>query len=252
MPQQKKRRQPSACCYGSRMVVSPDRPTRRRDAEANHARLLAAATDVFSEQGLSGSLEEIARRAGVGPGTLYRHFPTRDDLVDSIFEARFASLVEIADDALRSSDAWQGLVGFIEDALTLQACDRGLRDVMLQARLRETRLTTMRRKLEPRLGRLVERARTAGQLRPDFEPSDLAVLFWMLATVVDTTAAIHPDLWRRQLTLVLDGLRATQEAPTTLPVRALTKRELTAARRAHAERRSGGRPSPRTSSRSTA
>src|SRR5689334_2491592 len=105
-------------------------PTRspRRDAVRNRELLLAAARAVFGERGVDASLEEIARQAGVGIGTLYRHFPSRQALIDALLEERLGAVVALADAA--AADPADGLGRFLESMIDLQARDRVLRDVL--------------------------------------------------------------------------------------------------------------------------
>ena len=97
-------------------ATTPERPL-RRDAQANRERIVAAARAAFAADGIEVPVEEIARRAGVGMGTLYRHFPTKEDLVDAVLEDAFAEFVALAEQALAEEDAWAGFSGFLEQAL---------------------------------------------------------------------------------------------------------------------------------------
>src|SRR5262245_7903037 len=98
----------------------------RRDARENRARILEAARSTFAELGIDASVEEIARRAGVGMGTLYRRFPTKDALVDAIFEEQLELMAAAAGQAAAADDAWEGLLGYLEYVVGRQAADRGL------------------------------------------------------------------------------------------------------------------------------
>src|SRR5690349_17970285 len=97
----------------------------RRDARANRVRILAAAKDALAEDGLDASVLDIAQRAGLGIGTLYRHFPTKAALVDAIFAEHVDDLVAAGRLALEDPDAWRGLCTFFERAVSLQAQNRG-------------------------------------------------------------------------------------------------------------------------------
>jgi AcrR family transcriptional regulator len=94
-------------------MTSPTRPL-RRDAERNRQRILAAAGELFAERGLSVTLDDIARHAGVGVGTVYRRFPDKNELIDALFEDRLKALCAAAEAALASDDPWDGLVLFLE------------------------------------------------------------------------------------------------------------------------------------------
>ena len=181
---------------------------RRSHARRNHERLVAAAREVFAEQGVDASLEAIARRAGVGIGTLYRHFPTRDALVEAIFERRIGTLVAVADAAAAGSDGWTAFVEFVERTLELQAGDRVLKDILMRYPLQTGRLASARQELRRHVERMLARAQAEGGLRADFTFADLALLLWSFAPVVDATAGVAPHAWRRHLHVLLDGLRA--------------------------------------------
>src|ERR1700753_4493274 len=106
-----------------------DRPL-RRDAERNRQRILTAALRVFTERGLDATLDEIARAAGVGVGTVYRRFPDKESLVTELFRERMDALVTVAETACNAADPWQGLVSYLEFAAAAMAGDQGLRELM--------------------------------------------------------------------------------------------------------------------------
>jgi AcrR family transcriptional regulator len=189
----------------------------RRDAQANRDRILAAAGALFSAQGIEVPLDEIARRAGVGTGTFYRHFPDRDHLLDALFDERVRRFDELMASASDADDAWEGLVGLLTTGLELQATDRGLKDILV-ARARGTgRRSQASPETLQALGDLIERAQRAGRLRPDITLADLPLINAALLGVLDLTGEIAPDAWRRILQIVLDGLCAARAAPTPLP-----------------------------------
>jgi AcrR family transcriptional regulator len=176
----------------------------RVDARRNHERLVAAARTLLGRGGLDVSVREIAREAGVGVGTVYRHFPTRDDLVDAVLEDAFEEIVGAGERALEADDAWAGFTGFIEETLTLTARIRVLKDVVDDEERGRERAASMRARLRPITAELIRRAQAAGALRADFTPEDLSLVFWGTDRVID----LAPDSWRRHLGFVLDGLRA--------------------------------------------
>ncbi|HEY3606036.1 MAG TPA: helix-turn-helix domain-containing protein [Pseudonocardiaceae bacterium] len=188
------------------MAASPERPTLRRDAELNRRRIIAAAREVFRERGLAATLDDVARHAGVGVGTVYRRFANKEELVDALF----ADMVDAADaitiEAAADPDPWHGLATSLEKLCELQAFDRGLREVMLGTGRGPQRERQMQRRVRSAADRLVARAKEQGTLRPDMQPWDLPMIQLMVAAVTDHTG--HPDLWRRYLRLLLDGLRA--------------------------------------------
>src|ERR1700712_345488 len=102
----------------------------RRDAREHREKLLAAAQREFAARGVDASLEKIARDAGVAIGTLYRHFPTRLDLLLAAFEPRLREFLDAAEEALGLDDPWEGLVCYLENLFSVQAGDRGFNDFL--------------------------------------------------------------------------------------------------------------------------
>lgn len=203
--------------------ATPTRPL-RRDAQANRDRIVAAARAAFATDGIEVSVEEIARRAAVGMGTLYRHFPTKEDLVDAVLEETFDQIVGAAEQALTEADAWGGLCGFFEQFFALHVRNRVLKDMLAtQAHGRE-RADAMRARMRPLIRRLVKRAQEQGALRADFAPEDMPFVIWSVGRVIEETRAVAPELWRRHLGFLLDGLRA--DAATPLPHPPLTRAQL--------------------------
>ena len=196
----------------------------RSDARRNRERLIASARELFAATGVDVPVEEITRHAGVGMGTLYRHFPTKEDLIDAVLEESFAGIVELAEQADAEEDAWVGLTGFLEQALALHAANRGLKDMLATSEHGRERAQAMRARIRPVLARLIERAQSQGALRHDFTTEDLPVVFWTTGRVIETTADVAPKHWRRFLGLVLDGMRA--DAATPLPAPPLTRSQL--------------------------
>ena len=198
----------------------------RRDAERNRQRILQAAREVFAERGLGVTLDEIARHAGVGVGTVYRRFADKEALIDALFEDRIGELVAIGEQALTEDDAWEGLLRFLDRSLAMQSADRGLKDVITSSTHGHDRVAQARARMAPPVTQLVHRAQAAGELRADLEPTDVPVITLLLALVADFTSDVVPELWRRYLTIVLDGLRTRREGPSPLPVDALDLDEL--------------------------
>ena len=192
-----------------------DRPL-RRDAERNRQRILDAAREAFAEDGLAVTLDEIAQRAGVGVGTVYRRFPDKEQLIDALFEERIGEAVALAEEALRREDAWEGLVGFLEAVTAVHAADRGLKEVALAGTHGRERVARARKLMFPLVTRLVARAQEQGSLRPDLEPTDLPLLQLMLGSLSDCTREVDPDVWRRFLGILTDGLRTRRDAPNPL------------------------------------
>jgi AcrR family transcriptional regulator len=174
------------------------RPPLRRDAEANRRRVLVAARVVFGEGGVVASLADIAAHAGLGLGTVYRRFANKEQLVDALFDDMVDELAALAQEALADPDAWHGLVTSLEKASEVQAFDRGLREVMFG--------TVVLARIAPAMDELLDRAKAQGALRPDAVAVDIPMIQLMVASITDRTG--RPDLWRRYLRLLLDGLQA--------------------------------------------
>ena len=198
----------------------------RRDAERNRANLIEAGRAVLAELGPDAPLEEIARRAGVGIGTLYRHFPTREALVEAIFAEHIGGVRAAAEEAAAAEDAWAGLVGFLEYVLELQARNLPLRGVLLRHREGQS-LAEHRERMRPLLARIVARAREQGSLRADYTVGDLSLALWSFGPLFEATADVAPNVWRRHLRILLDGMRS--EAATRQQVRPLAGKQLEAA-----------------------
>ena len=194
-------------------AVDAGRPL-RRDAARNRELILEVAAQVFAELGVHAGYDEIARRAGVGVGTVYRRFPERAELVEALFESRIADIVALGEAAAARPVAWDGLVFFIESALEHQVSNRGLKEVMFEGVDPESHERLGRDRITPVLEVLVARAQHEGSLRADVDATDLGIPLMMLCSV---TTLDEPDLWRRYLALFLDGLRARPDlAPLPL------------------------------------
>jgi len=186
----------------------------RADAERNRAALLDAAREVFAEQGLEAPLEEIALRAGVGIGTLYRRFPTRTHLVAAALCDKVAQYVEAAEQALAIPDPGAAFVTYVERICGLQADDRGLSDLLSMALPADEHIEQLRRLANERVAELVGRAKAAGQLRMDFAVEDLLLLLISHASVVHVTHRDAPEAGLRFVALMLDAFGRTAESPS--------------------------------------
>jgi AcrR family transcriptional regulator len=211
----------------------------RRDAELNRQRILRAAAEVFTEQGLQATLDDVARRAGVGVGTVYRRFPDKEALADALFTERLDTLVTLAEGARADPDEWGSLVSFLEQAGGLLAADRGLRQLFMFATYGRDRVGQARARMQPLVTELVTRAQAAGVVRADLRPTDVPLIEFMLAEVAEYARDARPEVWRRYLALLLDGLRPARAGTTALPEPALTPAEMEAAMRTPPLRRPG-------------
>ena len=186
----------------------------RRDARRNHERLLVEARALFSERGIDAPLDELAVRAGVGAGTVYRHFPTRDALVRELYDTAVADLHEFAAEILGAETGWRSVELYLERLASWVAESPYLPAVMRRvAELDPTYRPGA--EFADAIDGLVARAKAEGALRQDVTGVDLSVLVDMLGSVGQYGGAYLP-YWRRQLTIVLDGLRARPDL-TPLP-----------------------------------
>jgi AcrR family transcriptional regulator len=204
------------------------RPERvlRRDAERNRQRILAAAADVFTERGLDATLDDVARHAGVGVGTVYRRFPDKASLADALFDERIDELARLAESAQGEPDAWAALVSFLEDSAEMLATDRGLRQILMFAAQGHDRSARARNRMRPAIQSLLERAQAGGQVRPDLAATDIPIIEFMLAGVAEYTQQVRPTVWRRYLALMLDALRPGQVPRSPLPEPELSPDEM--------------------------
>lgn len=182
-------------------------PRLRADAERNRVAVLAAAREIFGTHGLDASLDEIARRAGVGNATLYRRFPHRRDLIAEVFAGQMTEYVQLSEIALLEPDPWPAFAGYLRRIFEMQATDRGLSELLVtNAFDDDDRLAELRRAAQRGASEVIRRAQAAGVLRADFTRQDISLLMRANAGVVARTGS--PDAWRRQLDLLLDGLAA--------------------------------------------
>ncbi|MFJ6569727.1 TetR/AcrR family transcriptional regulator [Streptomyces sp. NPDC091292] len=211
------------------------RPPLRRDAERNRRRIIEAAREVFRERGLGATLDDVARHAGVGVGTAYRRFANKEELIDALFDDMAETVHTLTEEAAADPDPWHGLASCLERVCELQSFDRGLREVMLGSGRGPQRQERMRALVRPALDQLLARAKEQGTLRVDVAEYDMPMIQLMVATITERTG--HPDLWRRYLRLLLDGLRARPEGETEpLPVVPLGDDELMVSLSASSER----------------
>lgn len=197
----------------------------RKDAAANRERLLRAAGELFAERGLEVTLNDIAHHAGVGVATAYRRFSNKEEVIDALFEERMTQVEDVARDASADPDAWNGLLSFLEGSLELQHGDRGLNEIMNNPLLGDERVNQVRDRIAPLVTDLVEKAKQQGAVRSDLDQTDLIFIQLGLSAIMNRTRGLAPDLYRRYLTMFLDGIRTARTEFSPLPVRALTAHE---------------------------
>ena len=183
-------------------VPAPGKPL-RADARRNRERILNAARAVFADQGIDAQIDDVARRAKVGVGTVYRHFPTKEALRDALVRERFEEIAGYAREALEREDAWEGFCNLVWRASERNADDRAFCEVVAfsdPSRIVEE--TGLAASIET----LMARAKEQGRMRTDATLLDVAMMMCGGSSVM----RMHPDPahWRRYLTVMLDGLRA--------------------------------------------
>jgi AcrR family transcriptional regulator len=206
-------------------VAAPCARPLRRDAEANRQKILVAAAEVFAARGLDVTLDEIALHGGVGVGTVYRRFPSKELLIEALFEEKIDGLVELAAQAAERPDAWCAFIDFMSAAIALQSKNRGLGQVLHSSCYGQSRVAEARARLFPPLTRLLEGAKAQGRLRPDFEAHDVPLLLLMLGTLASYTEDASPQIWRRYLDFLTQGLTSAA-GPASPCAPALTEDEL--------------------------
>jgi AcrR family transcriptional regulator len=197
---------------------------RRRDAQERRDKLLAAAQREFAAHGVDASLEKIARDAGVAIGTLYRHFPTRLDLLMAAFKPRLQEFLDGAAKALEMDDPWEGFVCYLENLFGVQAGDRGFNDFLSRRFPGNADTERIHDQMCRQIEDVLTRAQEAGEARPDITQADIVNLIWSNGRMIDATSATAPNAWRRYLYLMLDAYRA--ERAHSLPEPPMTEKQL--------------------------
>jgi AcrR family transcriptional regulator len=196
---------------------------RRADAQRNRQRVLDAAVEVFDAEGLGAQMEAVAHRAGVGVGTVYRHFPTKEELVRAVISLVCEHLLTSAEAALAEPDPGQGFRAYFSTMVEFQAQHRVLAEEMASQMELDVSTVRLKESLRTVARRLLERAQAAGEVRADVGVADISMLLVGMAQAVGL-AADEPELRQRYLEVLLDGLSPLGAQP--LPGRALGYDEL--------------------------
>ena len=199
----------------------------RKDAQRNRELVLAAAREVYAEQGVEAPLDVIARRAGVGNATLYRRFPDRASLIEAVFHTTLAAVIDAGEEARQSDDPWAGLNGYLDRVFTVLAADRGANDLMTTGIEGVPTLEKLHVHNAETFTGLLERCRDRGLVRSDVVTEDLLLSLAALGRTAPALEAAVPGSWRRPLALLVDGLRA--EGAHALPTEPLTAAQLASA-----------------------
>jgi AcrR family transcriptional regulator len=183
----------------------------RSDAEENRLRILQAAREVFAEEGLAVSMRDIARRAEVGPATLYRRFPTKQLLVAAAFDDELRACRAIVTDGCADTDAWRGLRAVITRIGELNARNQGFTDAFSSAFPDSVDFTAHRTGMLRDLAELCRRAKAAGKLRPDFVLDDLVLIILAGRGLSGGPVEARVAAARRFSALAIDALSGTTE-----------------------------------------
>jgi AcrR family transcriptional regulator len=186
----------------------------RADARRNRAKVMAAARAAFAERGIDAQMDDVAQRAHVGVGTVYRHFPTKEALFVALLEDTFARVAERSRHALEDDDPWQAFARMMWDAGESLAGDRALTEAM-QADL-STEPCPGQVELADITTELMHRAQAAGAMRPDAMLDDIPMLMCGIGTANCKPHTV-PNAWRRHLAIVIDGLRASAASGRLAP-----------------------------------
>ncbi len=200
----------------------PEAPRLRADALHNRGRILEAAREAFATRGLDVPMAAIARRAGVGVATLYRHFPTRGSLVTEVFGDQVRACASVLDEALADPDPWRGFRTAVEKVCAMEAADRGFAHALLTVYPDAIDYEGARSRAEACFADVVRRAQEAGRLRADFVPADLILLLIANNAVITQTAQAAPEASRRLFAYLLQSFRADGPAEPLPPPPALT------------------------------
>ncbi|SFJ83794.1 TetR/AcrR family transcriptional regulator [Amycolatopsis sacchari] len=189
----------------------------RADARDNRDRILEAARALFSAEGLAVPMREIARHAGVGPATLYRHFPTKESLVTEAFTEQMGKCGAIVEEALADPDPWHGFCTLVIRVFELHAQDRGRTAAFLSAYPKALALDNTRAGTLANAAELARRAKAAGKLRPDFVVQDLILIIMANSGVRATDPHEAAAASRRFAALAIDAFRADGAAAPLPP-----------------------------------
>jgi AcrR family transcriptional regulator len=198
------------------MTIATQEKAQRADARRNRERVLDAARLQFAEHGLDAQMDEIARAAGVGVGTVYRHFPNKEDLLQALADGRFEGLAGAAKAALEVEDPWEGFAAFMTYSARVMAEDRSLSEAM-DERPGTCASASERVGLLELTGQVVARAQASGQLRADLVAWDVPSLVCGIGRAIRVDSGQPSMSWERYLEIILDGLRSSGGKPLPAP-----------------------------------
>ncbi|GAA2766520.1 TetR/AcrR family transcriptional regulator [Streptomyces paradoxus] len=202
---------------GAAGSAAPSKLPTRSDAERNRGRIIAAARAVFRRDGLNASMASVAREAGVGIATLFRHFSTKEELVGAVFTDRMEAYAQATERALADPDPWNGFAGYIEEVCAMQAADRGFADILTMSLPGAPALEECRDEAYQGFLELIRRAKDGGRLREDFTSRDLVLLLMANAGVLSATGDAAPDAWRRLVAWMIQSFQVPARGPLPDP-----------------------------------
>jgi AcrR family transcriptional regulator len=179
----------------------------RADAQRNLARILDAAREVFAEEGIEATVAEVAERAGVGTATIFRRFPTKDDLLAAVVEQRLEDIAQKGREALAGENAMKGLDRLMRWGIESYIRDRCFCESTGTAVFDRPNLQELKAELDAIIQELLARAKKAGDVRKDVTATDISMLFFAVASAALKLEPAQRDAWHRYLDIVLDGLR---------------------------------------------
>ena len=189
----------------------------RADARRNREAVIAAAKKLFADEGLDAQMPDVAKAARVGVGTVYRHFPTKEDLIAALAAERFERLAEKPREAIAAKDPCEGLCDFIRFSAQIQADDRGLCEVM-GSRPEVMEASAYVGGLDELAAEMVKRAKGSGKLRTDLERRDIPMIASGLGRITPAEMGPAAGRWPRLVEIVIDGLRAPGSSKLPKPL----------------------------------
>ncbi|WP_067687541.1 TetR/AcrR family transcriptional regulator [Nocardia jejuensis] len=214
------------------VTTAPPPRRLRADAARNQQRIIAAARELFADRGLEVTLDDVAERAGVGVGTVYRRFANKQELILEVFDQMVTELAQAVETALHHPDPWQGLVDLFEYSCMHMAGNRGFGEVILEMHDSMDRFVCMRERVQPGMQAVINRAKDVGALQPDIENGDFFAMVNMVDAVAGFARPVNTTVWRRYMTLILNGVRGDGVARMPLTEPALTEQEVEQAKSA--------------------
>ncbi len=183
----------------------------RADAARNRALILDTARRVFAERGIGATLNDVAREAGVGVGTVYRRFADKEALLAALRADKFTALRALAAEAQQVDDPREALRGYLREVVALRVRDRLINEVVAASPHDHETLREERERLSEDVERVIARARAVGAVREGFAARDVPVLTLMVGALADRSALVDPEAWRRYASLLVDAVCPPEE-----------------------------------------